>query len=127
MEETRGVDQGDAATSASERLSVSLKLAFGSPAFAAAAPNAAHLALSRLERSGHVKGLITQNVDGLHQRAGNRRVIDLHGRLDIVDCQDCAARMTRAELQLLLLELNPFLEQQNPVSGTTHIPVDARR
>ena len=52
-------------------------------------PNAGHRALARLEERGVVSGLITQNVDLLHEAAGSRRVIDLHGRYDRVVCLDC--------------------------------------
>lgn len=59
--------------------------------FASARPNAGHDAVAELERRGVVTGIITQNVDGLHQRAGSSSVIDLHGRLDRVICLDCRA------------------------------------
>jgi NAD-dependent SIR2 family protein deacetylase len=78
----------------------------GWPVVARARPNAAHRALARLERSGHVADLITQNVDGLHQRAGSRAVIDLHGRLDEVECLSCGAAHSRADLQNELVALN---------------------
>ena len=91
----------------------------GWPAFAKAAPNSAHLALSALERAGHVRNVVTQNVDGLHQRAGSRRVVDLHGRLDMVDCQNCKERITRTEVQRQILALNTFLELQ-----MTHLAPD---
>src|SRR5215469_6177077 len=54
----------------------------GWPQFSAARPNGAHRALAALEARGRLQHLITQNVDGLHQRAGSRAVTDLHGRLD---------------------------------------------
>jgi NAD-dependent SIR2 family protein deacetylase len=79
----------------------------GWPRFSACEPNAAHAALATLEGTGRVSLLVTQNVDGLHQRAGSRRVLDLHGRLDRVVCLDCGARSGRRELQELLLERNP--------------------
>jgi NAD-dependent SIR2 family protein deacetylase len=79
----------------------------GWPAFARARPNAAHAALARLETAGFVHQLVTQNVDGLHQQAGGRRVIDLHGRLDTVVCLDCGTRRTRAEFQSALEKNNP--------------------
>lgn len=79
----------------------------GWPRFSAARPNAAHDALATLERRGHVTQLVTQNVDGLHQRAGSGRVIDLHGRLDRVDCLDCGAHWSRKVIQQQLLALNP--------------------
>ncbi len=53
---------------------------------AGAEPNAAHQALARLENAGRVCCLVTQNVDRLHHRAGSRALIDLHGRLDRVEC-----------------------------------------
>ena len=79
----------------------------GWPRFAAARPNAAHAALAELERRGGVRLLLTQNVDRLHQRAGSREVIDLHGRLDQVVCLGCGARQSRAGLQDALLQANP--------------------
>ncbi len=74
---------------------------------AQAQPNPAHRALARLEERGRLSALVTQNVDGLHQRAGSRRVIDLHGRLDRVECLDCAQGFERADVQRLLLAWNP--------------------
>ena len=75
--------------------------------FMAAQPNAAHRVLAAWEQAGHVRGLITQNVDRLHQRAGHRNVIDLHGRLDEVVCMNCEDRSSRGPLQ-------PWLERNNP-------------
>lgn len=74
---------------------------------ARARPNAAHAALARLETAGFVHTLVTQNVDGLHQCAGSRAVIDLHGRLDAVECLGCGARTARSALQERLRALNP--------------------
>jgi NAD-dependent SIR2 family protein deacetylase len=71
----------------------------GWPRVAQARPNAAQRALAWLEARGRVGLLVTQNVDGLHQRAGSRAVVDLHGRLDVVVCLECGARSTRAALQ----------------------------
>src|SRR5437763_6692625 len=79
----------------------------GWPAIAAAVPNAAHAALAWLERLGRVTRLVTQNVDGLHQRAGSRSVLDLHGRLDEVVCLDCGATLARASLQTAMQQANP--------------------
>lgn len=78
----------------------------GWPRFSRARPNAAHLALARLEALGYVHQLVTQNVDGLHGRAGSRRVIDLHGRIDTVQCRNCGRRTARHELQQTLEQLN---------------------
>ncbi|WP_202842724.1 NAD-dependent protein deacetylase [Luteimonas saliphila] len=79
----------------------------GWPRFLAAVPNAAHHALSALEQRGQLQLLLTQNVDGLHQRAGGRRVIDLHGRLDEVVCLDCGARSPREAVQADISHANP--------------------
>lgn len=67
--------------------------------FTAAEPCAAHHALADWERAGSLSQLVTQNVDGLHQRAGSRAVIDLHGRLDVVVCLGCRERSSRADVQ----------------------------
>ena len=79
----------------------------GWPIFSAAEPNRSHHALSALERSGRLASLVTQNVDGLHQRAGSTEVIDLHGRLDGVICLGCGDTQPRAHLQPRLLAANP--------------------
>ncbi len=80
--------------------------------FSSAQPNAAHLALVRLEAAGRMTGLLTQNVDRLHHAAGSRDVIELHGALADVRCLDCGAHEPRAELQHRLVVLNPtFLHE----------------
>ncbi len=79
----------------------------GWPRFGRARPNAAHQALARLEQRGKVEVLLTQNVDRLHQAAGSARVIDLHGRLDVVRCTGCAHELRRAVFQHELERLNP--------------------
>jgi NAD-dependent SIR2 family protein deacetylase len=79
----------------------------GWPAFATAMPNGAHHALARLEARGVVGGIVTQNVDRLHQRAGSTTTLDLHGRIDRVRCMDCGRRCARAALQARLSALNP--------------------
>jgi len=60
-----------------------------------AAPNPAHRALVELERQGNLRAVVTQNTDGLHQRAGSGRVIELHGSSHEVVCLDCEARLPR--------------------------------
>lgn len=70
-------------------------------------PGPAHHALARLEEAGHVHLLLTQNVDGLHDAAGSRATIDLHGRIDTVCCTHCGVRSPRADLQAELLARNP--------------------
>ncbi|MCA9543838.1 MAG: NAD-dependent protein deacetylase [Myxococcales bacterium] len=79
----------------------------GWQAMAAARPNAAHDALAALERAGRLDCLITQNVDRLHQAAGSRRVVELHGALAEVICLDCQAVSPREALQARLAALNP--------------------
>ena len=80
--------------------------------FSEARPNAAHEALARLESSGKVDTLITQNVDGLHGEAGSRNVIDLHGRLASVRCIDCNSMQERQRFQEALQEANPHWDAQ---------------
>ncbi|QNP40559.1 NAD-dependent protein deacetylase [Lysobacter solisilvae (ex Woo and Kim 2020)] len=79
----------------------------GWPVVERARPNRAHAALAGLEAQGKVSMLVTQNVDGLHDRAGHRRVIDLHGRIDQVVCLQCSNRLPRASVQALLAAEHP--------------------
>jgi NAD-dependent SIR2 family protein deacetylase len=79
----------------------------GWPRMDAASPNPAHEALARLEQVGHIHAVITQNVDGLHQRAGSKRVIDLHGSLAFVVCLECGRRSSRTSLQQRIRHENP--------------------
>ena len=90
----------------------------GWPQFRLAEPNAGHLALAEAERVGQVQGVITQNVDGLHQAAGSRAVIDLHGRNSRVICTACEWQSSRDAVQEQLLLTNP---------GWLDRPVDADR
>ncbi|WP_353250850.1 NAD-dependent protein deacetylase [Salinisphaera sp. T31B1] len=78
----------------------------GWPPVARARPNAAHHALAALVSSGRTAALVTQNVDGLHQAAGARGVVDLHGRLDRVICLDCNTRLSRHRVQQMLIAHN---------------------
>lgn len=94
-----------------------LRSMIGWRAFANAAPNQAHYDLARLEAAGHIRHLVTQNVDRLHQRAGHRRVTDLHGRLDRVICLDCHLELARAEFQDKLKTLNPKLSHITAASA----------
>jgi len=70
-------------------------------------PNAGHRALAALERAGIVTGVITQNVDLLHTKAGSRTVVNLHGSYAQVICLDCGHTMARAHLASLLEAANP--------------------
>ncbi|HET8654169.1 MAG TPA: NAD-dependent protein deacetylase [Longimicrobiaceae bacterium] len=81
--------------------------AIGWPHMAAARPNPAHRALAELEEAGAVRGVITQNVDGLHHAAGSRRVVELHGSLASVRCLACGHAEARDDYQDRLLAVNP--------------------
>jgi NAD-dependent SIR2 family protein deacetylase len=74
---------------------------------AGAVPNAGHRAVAELQRRGLLAGIITQNVDGLHQAAGTQRVIELHGSLYRVVCLGCGQRTSRAALGQRLCTANP--------------------
>ena len=84
----------------------------GYPRMAEATPNGVHRALANLEARGLLGLLVTQNVDDLHRRAGQRQVLDLHGRLARVRCLDCGHRSSRAVLQRRLEALNPSFAAQ---------------
>lgn len=72
-----------------------------------AEPNSAHYSLCKLEEQGILHSIVTQNVDGLHQKAGSRNVIDLHGRIDSVICLNCNHKKSRSHFQNELELLNP--------------------
>jgi len=86
-------------------------------------PNAGHRALAELEHAGVVSGVITQNVDLLHTKAGSRAVINLHGTYAQVVCLDCERCMSRAALGELLDAANPgFVERAEAVGGVAVAP-----
>lgn len=100
---------------------------YGWPLVRDARPNAAHIALAQLEQRGHIELLVTQNVDGLHQRAGSFNVVDLHGRVDRVRCMGCAAVHSRDEVQQRLARENvwPTRQQQSArPDGDMDVPDD---
>ncbi|TVS17066.1 MAG: NAD-dependent protein deacetylase [Gammaproteobacteria bacterium] len=105
----------------------------GYPLMAAARPNAAHRWLAALEARQRLSLLITQNVDGLHQQAGSRSVIDLHGRIHQVLCTACGVRLSRDLLQERLESLNPWLRRVDAAIGPDgdadieDVPLDAFR
>ncbi|MGO3795983.1 MAG: Sir2 family NAD-dependent protein deacetylase [Pauljensenia sp.] len=89
-------------------------------------PNDGHRALARMERDGVVAGVITQNVDLLHEEAGSRTVIDLHGRYDRVVCLNCGRVVSRAHLAERLEALNPhFVDDLAGEIGDIEIAPDA--
>jgi len=105
------VDYRDFVREHSHRQRYWARSAIGWPRIDNAEPNAAHLALATLEQIGCVLITVTQNVDGLHQRAGSSRVIDLHGKLDRVVCLGCRKYFPRVEMQNYLLSRNPQLAE----------------
>jgi NAD-dependent SIR2 family protein deacetylase len=81
---------------------------------ASAEPNLGHQALSDAEQRSKIFHIITQNVDGLHQKAGSKNVVELHGRLDRVLCTGCGDILARSELDGRIHALNPnFRELEN--------------
>lgn len=86
--------------------------------FASARPNDGHRAVVALERHGLVDMVITQNVDELHQRAGSRRVVDLHGTLRVVRCLTCGDRVPREEVQRRLAAANPLFRPGTGPGGS---------
>ena len=97
----------------------------GWPRFTAAEPSAAHHSLAAGERTGLLTRLVTQNVDGLHQRAGSRAVIDLHGRLDVVVCLDCGERTSRESAQKAMAASNPHWHVAAMVAPDGDADIDA--
>jgi len=81
----------------------------GYRAFTSPDPNGGHLALARMEQAGSVSGVITQNVDGLHLRAGSRRVVELHGTMHRTLCLDCGQVFDRRAIAEQIEELNPWI------------------
>jgi NAD-dependent SIR2 family protein deacetylase len=95
---------------------------------ARATPNAGHRSVADLQRAGLLRGLVTQNVDGLHQAGGARGVVELHGSLDRVVCLGCATLSPRGELDRRLRAANPGFDARvtavNP-DGDVDLPDDA--
>lgn len=91
----------------------------GYPLMARAEPNSTHRWLAEREQAGGLALLVTQNVDGLHARAGSRTLVDLHGSIHDVICLECGARGPRQALQERLLALNPHHDprSEGPAAG----------
>ncbi|KAG4071798.1 hypothetical protein HA402_010392 [Bradysia odoriphaga] len=81
----------------------------GWQAFARAEPNSAHVALAEMETVGVVTGIVTQNVDGLHLRAGSSHVIEVHGTMRRVLCLQCGQVFDRRDIAVQIEELNPWI------------------
>ncbi|MGF9646478.1 NAD-dependent protein deacetylase [Pseudarthrobacter oxydans] len=88
-------------------------------------PNQGHHAAAELERRGYLTGLITQNVDRLHEDAGSVNVVDLHGRYDQVVCLQCRRTYSRRLLAGVLEELNPDFLSRAAESGLVELAPDA--
>lgn len=83
-------------------------------AFASAQPNDGHRALASLEAAGVVSGVVTQNVDGLHRKAGSTHVVELHGGSDRVACLACGQMFARQSVADRLELLNPHVDLSKP-------------
>ncbi|HET8958151.1 NAD-dependent SIR2 family protein deacetylase [Microcella putealis] len=79
--------------------------------FATSRPNSGHRMLAELEQAGLVTGVVTQNVDGLHVRAGSQRVVDLHGSMDRVVCLHCGQAFSREAVAERISVLNPWFDE----------------
>ena len=100
----------------------------GYPTLAAAQPNAGHRALAEMAAQRRIGALMTQNVDGLHQRAGSDQVLELHGNIHHVVCLDCHAVFSRSFVQSQLMDANPHLatiDAQAAPDGDAHLEPDA--
>lgn len=98
--------------------------------FDSAQPNDGHRALVELELAGRVDGIVTQNVDGLHLRAGSLRVVDLHGTMDTVRCLQCGQSYARSSIAARITADNAWLDAPEAVQlspdGDVHVEnVDA--
>ena len=83
--------------------------------FDSSRPNIGHTTLAEMELDGVVNGIITQNVDGLHVRAGSQRVVDLHGSMDRVRCLQCGQRYARSDIASRIESDNPWIETPETV------------
>ena len=88
-------------------------------------PNPAHRALAELEAAGLLTGVLTQNVDMLHLKAGSRRIVDLHGSYGRVACLDCGHRLSRETLDHTLERSNPGFREHVAGRGAIEVAPDA--
>jgi NAD-dependent SIR2 family protein deacetylase len=94
--------------------------------FSAAEPNGGHIALAAMEQAGIIEGVISQNVDGLHRRAGSSHVVDLHGSLDRVRCLDCGQLFDRSGIERQLAAGNPWLAESDSITLAPDGDVEVR-
>ncbi|MFG6667300.1 NAD-dependent protein deacetylase [Halomonas sp. HNIBRBA4712] len=101
------VQHGDFMGSGQVRQRYWARALIGFKALGSAQAGGAHRVLAELEARGLVEMLVTQNVDRLHQRAGSKRVVDLHGRADTVSCMSCGYSMMRYAMHAEMAKMNP--------------------
>lgn len=104
--------------------------ALGWPLIASVQPNVSHRVVARLEEQGIASAVVTQNVDGLHGKAGSREVVELHGTLSRVVCLDCGESEGRQELQQRILEVNPGWSRwkaEEAPDGDAELPEEVTR
>ena len=106
-QQAKPIDHNDFLRSASARQRYWARSFFGWPVVGQASPSRGHHALAHLESLNRLVLTITQNVDGLHQKAGSRSVLELHGALDRVICLGCRSAYPRALVQEWLSAANP--------------------
>jgi NAD-dependent deacetylase sirtuin 4 len=88
-----------------------LRSFFGYERVAKSKPNSIHFNLTELQKQGLISSIITQNVDGLHQKSGSKDVVEMHGSLDNVGCTSCGYQISRDDFQFQLKHLNPNWER----------------
>ena len=111
------MQHGEFVSSAAGRQRYWARAYVGWERFSAARPNAAHRAVAQLQSLGLVRGIITQNVDGLHQEAGATDVLELHGNLARVTCLDCGEPTDREQVHAWLDAANPGFRQRAGADG----------
>ncbi|XP_058817911.1 NAD-dependent protein deacylase Sirt4 [Topomyia yanbarensis] len=102
----------------------------GWPRFSAVAPNVTHYTLARLERENRISGVVTQNMDKLHTKAGTKNVVELHGSGYTVICvgrtgTGCDYRIPRHDLQQIFDQMNPHMEDKSTMirpDGDVELP-----
>jgi len=123
---TRPVQHRDFLNSAPARRRYWARSFVGWPTMAQAAPNPGHTALAVLERLERVSTVVTQNVDGLHQQAGSRSVIELHGGIRHVRCMSCRQVFPRTQVQEWLARDNPHFDHPAAKNARTAPDGDAQ-
>lgn len=124
----RPVQFGEFVRSADRRRRYWARSFLGWRRFASASPNATHHWVALLERSGRMTGLVTQNVDELHSRAGSASLVELHGSNHRVICLECGETWSREEHQARLASLNPsWSEHASSIAPDGDAPLEEER